>query len=187
MKWMLLMLLALPATQSIAQNLGKQYEWVKLAPDEMPLKSNNPYYDITVPMEDDAYTREQLEANANYYFNNVFGTSLVRNEGKHKFSGIGNYSFSVTKSNNPRDIYTVTYIMDIATKNGKYVMTMHDFKLTHLDLEVSVPKRLEAAEKDDMLSKQIITGMHRSNLSELRKAYTTMLKKDAGNEATASK
>ncbi len=187
MKWMLLLLLALPATQSTAQNIGKQYEWVKLAPEQLPVKSNEPYYEISVPMEDDAYTREQLDANANYYFNNVFGTSMVKNEGKHKFSGISSYSFSTTKSANPNDIYTVNYILDIATKEGRYILTMHGFTLSHLDAEVSLSKRIEAADKNDMLAKVIVASIHKNNLVELKKAYNTMLKTNTAIEDTASK
>jgi hypothetical protein len=188
MKRIILLLVAFSVLQASAQNMGKQFEWAKLIPNELPLSANTPYYDMSVSMDDDAYTREQLDENANYYFNNVFVTSMVRKEGKHKFSGIGTYSFSVTKSVDPNDIYTVNYIIDISNKNGRFEMTMHDFTLTHLDLEVSIPKRVEAAERNDVISKNILASMHKNNLIELKKAYDTMYK---GNghpaAATASK
>ena len=189
MKWMLLLFLAFPVAQSSAQNIGKQYEWVKLAPEQMPVKSNDPYYDIDIPMDDEgaSYTREQLDANANYYFNNVFSSSMVKNVGKHSFSGISSYSFSINKTPNTDDIYTVTYILDISTKNGRYNMTMHSFKLTHVDLEVDLSKRIAAAGKNDMVSKKIIASMHMNNLAELKKAYVTMMKNSNSAPITASK
>ncbi len=189
MKWMLLLLLALPTTQSTAQNASKQFEWVKLAPEKMPVKSSQPYYDIDVPMDDEGatYTREQMDENASYYFNSVFNTTMVKNDGKHSFSGIGTYSFSIAKSANPEDIYTVTYVLDITTKKDKYNLSMHNFTLSHLDVNIDIAKRIDAAGKTDLTAKKIVACMHQNNMAELKKAYNTMLKTGAATAATASK
>ncbi len=189
MKWMLLFLLALPATQSTAQNVSKQYEWVKIAPEQLPVKGNQPYYNIDIPMDDEGetYTREQMDENANFYFNNVFGSSMIKNDGKHSFSGVGSYSFSTNKSANENDIYTVTYVLDINTKKDKYNMCMHNFTLSHLDQNVDISKRLDAAGKTDLLAKKIVACMHLNNMAELKKAYSTMLKTSTAPAATVSK
>ncbi len=53
MKWILLLVLALPTFQATAQNMGKKYEFINTVVDRIPLKSGMPYYDSSVDQNDE--------------------------------------------------------------------------------------------------------------------------------------
>lgn len=147
MKWFFILLFALPVFSASAQNLGKEFEWVKIAPTEFSLKAKKPYYEISVSLENEAFTKEKLKQNADFYFHNLFSTELVKEEGKYAMTGVGTYSFNILKSGSEGGTYKVNYILEISWKDNKYNMNMHDFVIEHLDATVNIGNRIELAEK----------------------------------------
>ncbi len=184
MKKTLLLLMTAATLQSSAQNLGKRYEFINTVVDRIPTKSSVPYYDTTVRLEDET-TAEQLAANEENFFKNVFGSDLVKKVGKHTTTAAGTYAFSIKNTNNPDDQYTVNYWLDITVKGSRYDVVLHDFTIEHQDLEINIAKRLAAAKNNDGSAKQLLAIFHSTNMDELKKVYKTMSGK-AGSE-TASK
>lgn len=181
MKSLLIAILSLSSFSVIAQNTGKTTDLSA----QIPMKSGSAVYDTTVETSDDL-SRDMLDENSKYYFQRVFGSELVKESGSHKMTGYGTYSFSIDKTNNPESVYTVNYLLDIAVKNGKYSVVMHDFTIEHLDAEVNIGKRLDLARKNEETSKKLLSFFQYKNQETLRKVHQTMQKKET-NTLTASR
>jgi hypothetical protein len=186
MKWFIILLFALPLSVT-AQNLGKEFAWAKIAPTEYSVKSKKPYYEITVNTDNEAFTKDKLKQNADFYFKNLFSTELVKQEGKNTMTGVGNYSFNISKNGAEEGLYTVTYILDISWKDSRYTLSMHDFVIEHVYTTINIGNRLELSEKNDVAAKTMFKYFNSYNLTELKKAYNAMSSLQVNLEATASR
>ena len=174
MKWKLLFLLAFTTLQAAAQQATNLYKWAKIAPAEMPVKSQQPDYNLTVLLDESTFTKEKLYSNAEYYYEKLFSTSLTKKEGNNKISGVGTYTFGLSNNNDDQGDYTANYVLDVVVKNGRYTMQMHSFTVTHEGVEINVVNRIDAAAKNDRTAKRLLDSFHRKNKDELKKLYDTM-------------
>ncbi|NDC42950.1 MAG: DUF4468 domain-containing protein [Chitinophagia bacterium] len=166
-----------------AQNLGRQYEWIKLMPEEIPVSGGEVSYSMDVKLPD--LDKDQMKDNATWFFKNAFSSELFKND-KYKFVGFGNYTVNMANANAAEDLYTVNYILEINISKGKYEVTMRNFEIEHFDAKVNMMKRIDAA-KTVPQARAFCTVFHKKNIQVLKSVYDVMDKKIAGENPTAAK
>lgn len=183
LKLSLVALLVISFFSANAQHLGKQYEWLKMIPSEIPVASGSPYYELTIKV--DGFNKEELEQNAVRFFKNYFSTELYKKE-DNDFLGFGNYTISMDPKN-IEDNYKVNYIMEIHVRKGRYEIVMRNFTMERFEAQVDLPRRMKAAEEQIPAAQTLCKNFHTRNLIVMKSAYDVMDWKATGDGATASK
>ncbi len=167
-----------------AQNLGKKYDFLNTIAERIPTKSGVPFYDTTVKLSKE-FDKDKIENNISYFFANVFGSDMVKKNGKSSYLASGAYSFVLENSN--EDPYNVTYWFEISYKDGRFDITMHDFQVTHNSITIDLKKKMEGAAKTDNLAKHILANLHAYNVETQRKAIRVISSSTAEALATAGR
>ncbi len=172
----------LPTVTLKAQKL----EWEGSLAASIPTSSNTPYYDTAIRFTADL-DKEQLAANATYYFEKEFGSkSVVIENKKHNYTGHGMYLFATDKKLGNPGVYKVYYTINVQVKGKKCLVSMSDFKLENQHSQVSFQYLVNTAKNNDAKSITVLSLFHKYNQDELAKALVSINAKDHSDYATAS-
>ena len=184
MKWIMVLALALSFETATAQNLGDAYDWLKDSYKNIPMKSSMPYYDTAVSGY--GLSQERLADNAKYFIENVLGaTELIKADGK-TISTYGSYALYTNSSKDEEHTYIVNYTLDIAIKDGKYAVSMHNFDISFLNNKVEFSLKYKGAKNQDGKSNQFMAIFHTLNQKQIKKLCETMQMTMLPADATAS-
>ncbi|NCX95315.1 MAG: hypothetical protein EBX41_02695 [Chitinophagia bacterium] len=185
--YILVAVLSMMVSNVYAQNLGKQNEWFTDAPNNIPMKGGAPYYDTLVLMSHH-FTKEKLHNNAEYYFNNIFGSKLIQKNSDYSYTALAHYYMTTEKSNMPEHIYRVSYVLEINIHNGRYSATMRDFVIERRNELVDFYTTYKSAlDSQNGECRRFLAIFNKKNTDELKVVYNTMRTNINSQDGTASR
>ncbi len=166
-----------------AQNLGQRYDWLQNSYLKIPTQGGLPHYDTLVKYGN-LFSENQVMESASRYLKLLRACDSVAVVGNKIMSKL-TYNIYTDEKHDEEHTYTVSYLLELSVKSGKYSVSMHDFDISFLTNTVDFQTKIKHAKDNDGRANYFMALFHDQNNLEIKK-LTDALNGKFDEKATAS-